>query len=101
MIAGLAILLVAVLYLGAAVLARHRAQHAADLGALAAAVASIGGADDPCSRARELTAQQDGSPRVTRCALDGQDVLVAVAVHVRLGHWGVREAKAQARAGPI
>lgn len=99
-IAGLAVLLVAVLYLGAAVLARHRAQHAADLGALAAAVDAVSGADDPCARARELTTRQDGAPRVTRCARDGQDVLVAVVVRVRLGHWGVREATAQARAGP-
>ena len=100
MIAGLAVLLVAVIYLGAAVLARHRAQHAADLGALAAAVEAVSGADDPCARARELTAEQDGGPRVTRCAPDGQDVLVAVAVRVRLGGWGVRDATAQARAGP-
>lgn len=99
-LAALAALLLAVIYLGAAVLARHRAQNAADLAAHAGAVAALDGADDPCARAREFTVVQDGAPRLQRCVVDGQDVLVAVSVQVRLGSWGVREARGQARAGP-
>lgn len=100
-IAGLAAVLLMVIYLGAAVLARHRAQHAADLAALAGAIGAINGAADPCARTRGIAAAQDGMPRMERCALDGQDVLVAVTVDVRLGSWGVREARAVARAGPV
>ncbi|MFZ2511727.1 MAG: Rv3654c family TadE-like protein [Gordonia sp. (in: high G+C Gram-positive bacteria)] len=99
-IAGLAALLLMVIYLGAAVLARHRAQHAADLAALAGAIAAVHGAANPCARARSIAAAQDGAPQVQRCTLDGQDLLVAVTVRVRLGAWGASEASAHARAGP-
>lgn len=99
-IAGLAVLLLVVIYLGAAVLARHRAQNAADLAALAGAIAALHGADNPCARARVLASVQEGAPSLQRCAVDGQDVLVVVTVRVRLGSLGVREATAQARAGP-
>lgn len=62
-IAGLATLVVAMSYLGAAVLARHRAQNAADLGALAAASAQLYGGDYPAGgRARS------SSPRKVRHA---------------------------------
>ncbi|UQE76920.1 flp pilus-assembly TadE/G-like family protein [Gordonia sp. PP30] len=99
-IAGLATLVVAMSYLGAAVLARHRAQNAADLGALAAASAQLYGGDDPCGRAREIVVAQEGAPRLRTCEVEGQDVLVDVVVPVRLGDFGLREATARARAGP-
>ncbi|WP_420041848.1 Rv3654c family TadE-like protein [Gordonia sp. MP11Mi] len=100
-IAVLAAALVSVLYVGAAVLARHRAQSAADMGALAAAAVHVSGSADVCEVARDRVAEQDGSPSVAECVIDGQDVVVHVVVRVRLGALGVRDAVAAARAGPI
>lgn len=100
-IATLAAVLVAVLYVGAAVVARHRAQSAADLGALAAASAHVSGRGDACEVAGERVADQDGSPSVAECAIDGEDVVVRVVIRVRLGVLGVRDAYAVARAGPV
>lgn len=100
-VAALAVILVGVLYVGAAVLARHRAQTAADLGALAAASAHVSGRDDACTVAREWVSAQDGSPSVADCVIDGQDVIVHITVRVRLGGLGVRVATAAARAGPV
>ncbi|WP_132992396.1 Rv3654c family TadE-like protein [Gordonia zhaorongruii] len=100
-IAALATVLVAVVYLGAAVVARHRAQSAADLAALAAASAHASGAGDPCAVARSLIGRQDGGPRVDTCRIDGQDVVMHVLVSVRLGALGVQDASASARAGPV
>ncbi|MCF8569143.1 pilus assembly protein TadG-related protein [Gordonia sp. HY002] len=100
-IAVLAAILLAVLYVGAAVLARHRAQSAADLGALAAASAQVSGRGDACAVAEDRVSVQDGSPSVADCVVDGQDVVVRVVVRVRLGGFGVRAATAAARAGPV
>ncbi|GAA4659043.1 hypothetical protein GCM10023197_09830 [Gordonia humi] len=100
-IAALATVLVAVLYVGAAVVARHRAQSAADLAALAAASVHVSVAGDACAAARERVASQDGAPSIVDCRIDGQDVVVQVAVRVRLGGLGVRDATGVARAGPI
>ena len=98
-VAALAVLLVGALYVGAAVLARHRAQSAADLSALAAASAQLDG-DDGCAAARSLVSAQEGAPVIDRCVVDGDDVQVWVTVSVRLGRLGVKEAVAVARAGP-
>ncbi|MCV7069052.1 helicase, partial [Mycolicibacterium farcinogenes] len=35
------------------------------------------------------------------CRIDGLDVVLEVAVPVRLGRWGAGPAKASARAGPV
>ncbi|MFT3660342.1 MAG: flp pilus-assembly TadE/G-like family protein [Gordonia sp. (in: high G+C Gram-positive bacteria)] len=99
-VAGLAALLIAILAVGSAVAARHRAQHSADLSALAAAQVRLLADGDPCAQARALAERQEGTPRVTRCEVLGRDVLVTVQVRVRLGRWGIRDATAQARAGP-
>ncbi|GAC58194.1 hypothetical protein GOHSU_32_00110 [Gordonia hirsuta DSM 44140 = NBRC 16056] len=99
-IAGLVTVLLAVTYLGSAVLARHRAQNAADLGALAAASALVYGHEAPCDRARSVVVQQEGAVQLTGCDLDGTDVLVGTQVSVRLGRWGVGQANGMARAGP-
>ncbi|WP_325027375.1 Rv3654c family TadE-like protein [Gordonia iterans] len=100
-IAGLAVLLIAMFGVGGAVQARHRAQAAADLGALAAARSQLFGEGDPCARARDLTARQEGAPAVTGCVLVGEDVVVTVTVRAWLGRFGVRDAVARARAGPV
>lgn len=97
----MAILLVAMLYLGGAVVARHRAQSAADLSALAGASAQVAGDGDGCEAARRLAARQEGAPRVVDCVVDGEDVQLRVAVSVRLGRFGTHDATAVARAGPV
>lgn len=88
-------------YLGSAVIARHRAQSAADLAALAAAGALVAGNGDPCEVAAELAARQDGGPSVASCEVAGMDVVVTVVVRVTLGDLGLRDAVARARAGPV
>lgn len=87
-----------------AVLARHRAESAADLAALAAA-ARIGLADDVCAAAAPI-ARANGAVLV-RCraapAADGRSgtVDVQVSVEVRLPVVGARLATASARAGRL
>lgn len=83
-------------HVGAAVLARHRAQSSADLAALAAAATLPAGPAAACGRARDLAATMGSA--VIDCAVTGLDVTVQVSVGVRLGG---REARAVARAGPV
>lgn len=83
---------------GSAVVARHRAQSAADLSALAAAQQAIGGSGPACADAAALAARMGA--HVSRCVVDGLDVVVTADVRVALGRFGVRPARAQARAGP-
>lgn len=100
-IAGLAATLVLVIYVGAAVLARHRAQSAADLAALAAAVQHVAAQPDPCLAAQEVTRAQRPEVILTRCRITGEDVVVTVRAPVSLGALGQRYATADARAGPV
>jgi secretion/DNA translocation related TadE-like protein len=86
------------LYLGSAVIARHRAQAAADLASLAAARRLAEGADAACARA-DLVARAMRTT-VTRCVVDELDVVVTVDSDVALGRFGVGPARAAARAGP-
>lgn len=81
-------------YLGAAVLARHRAQAVADLAALAAAARLNSGLQTACGRAADVARQM----RVDdiHCAVDNLDVVITARVPVGFG--GV--ARAAARAGP-
>jgi secretion/DNA translocation related TadE-like protein len=86
------------LYLGSAVIARHRAQAAADLASLAAAGRVAEGADAACARA-DLVARAMRTT-VTRCVIEDLDVVVTVDAAVTLGRFGVGPARAAARAGP-
>ena len=81
-------------YLGSVVVARHRAQAAADLAALAAAAWLPHGNESACARAASIA----GEMRVgtTRCEVQGLDVVVTVQVAVAFGG----TARAAARAGP-
>jgi secretion/DNA translocation related TadE-like protein len=81
---------------GAATAARHEAQRAADLSALAGARFAVDGATVACAHAAEI-ASRNGT-RIVACALDGLDLTVTVARPVILLG---REAIASARAGPI
>ncbi len=87
-----------------AVLARHRAESAADLAALAAAV-RIGYLTDVCGGAAPV-AQANGASLVRcspRVADDGRSgvVDVAVSVRIRLPGLGTRRSIATARAGRL
>ncbi len=95
---GLAVVAYAVLVqeLGVAVVARHRAESAADLGALAGAVRAVDGPEAACARAERIIVANGA--RLASCRLDGLDVIVAVEVDVSGGLWSAR---ATARAGPI
>jgi secretion/DNA translocation related TadE-like protein len=88
----------ALLY-GGAVTGRHRAETAADLAALAAAVHAPDGPASACAEAASVAAANGGSLRA--CRVVGDDVEVAVSRPVRLGGLGVRTAVARARAGPV
>ena len=93
-------------YLGVArteaVLARHRADAAADLAALAAA-GRIGAGTDVCGAASGLAAANGAAVRScsVRLAADGRSgtVRVQVAVRVQLPFAGARTVVASARAG--
>jgi secretion/DNA translocation related TadE-like protein len=83
-----------VTYLGAAVIARHRAQAAADLAALAAAARVPAGAEAACSQADAVARAMQAGP--ADCVVDDLDVVITVEVPT--GRWGT--ARAAARAGP-
>ena len=90
---------VAVVLMGAAVVARHRAGAAADLAALAAAARAVQGAD-PCDEAARLAVANGAA--LTGCEVEpGGRVRVTVSVPVALGRLGVFSATGRARAGPV
>lgn len=84
---------------GSAVLARHRAEVAADLAALAGAVEVSVGEDRPCTAAARIAERNGG--RLTACTVTGDDVEVTVTRRLTLGRLGSRAASARARAGPV
>jgi secretion/DNA translocation related TadE-like protein len=86
------------LYVGAAVIARHRAQAAADLAALAAAGRLAAGRDAACAQAAAIAGAMDTALR--DCAVARLDVTVTVDAAVGLGAWTAGPARATARAGP-
>ncbi|MFI9307976.1 Rv3654c family TadE-like protein [Streptomyces triculaminicus] len=83
----------AVLALGQAVAARHRAGGAADLAVLAAADHALLGEGAACALAREVAAAQ--AARVVRCTVKGE--FAEVAAEARAGPYSVR---VRSRAGP-
>lgn len=86
-------------YVGSAVIARHRAQAAADLAAVAAAVHLAEGTPAACSRAAALALAM--STVVTQCGVEGLDVVVTVEAGVPFGRIAMGPARASARAGPV
>jgi secretion/DNA translocation related TadE-like protein len=83
----------AVLALGQAVVARHRAGAAADLAALAAAGHALRGPADACALAVAVAAAQGAE--VVRCALSGE--VADVTARARFGPYAPA---VRARAGP-
>ena len=86
-------------YVGSAVIARHRAQAAADLAAVAAAMRVGAGTGAACSRATALARAMNAA--VTRCDVEDLDVVITVEAGVPLGRVAVGPARATARAGPV
>jgi secretion/DNA translocation related TadE-like protein len=82
--------------IGSAVVARHRAQSAADFAALAGAARVPAGPDAACREARALAAAVRAT--LQACTVEELDVTVTVAVAV--GGWSGAHASARARAGP-
>jgi secretion/DNA translocation related TadE-like protein len=83
---------------GTAVIARHRAQAAADLAALAAAGRLAAGQATVCEWAASLANSMHAS--IAGCVVQDLDVIVTVDVSVPLTRWGIGTARASARAGP-
>lgn len=85
-------------YLGAVVVARHRAQAAADLVALAGAARLPLGATAACARATAVALAMRVDEAL--CEVDGLDVIVTVSVTIHVGAVFAGAARAAARAGP-
>ena len=83
---------------GTAVIARHRAQAAADLAALAAAGRLAAGQVTACGWAASLANSMNAG--MAGCVVQDLDVVVTVDVPVPLSRWGIGTARASARAGP-
>jgi len=79
------------------VVARHRAQAAADLAALAAAARVPAGAEAACAQAGAVARAMRADPAA--CVVDDLDVVVTVEVGLAVARWGT--ARAAARAGPV
>ncbi len=87
------------LVLGTSVVARHRAQAAADLAALGAAGDLVDGAEAACGQAQSIAAAMRTA--VADCTVDDLDVIVTVEAAVQLSNWSLGPARAKARAGPV
>jgi secretion/DNA translocation related TadE-like protein len=86
------------LHLGGALIARHHAESAADLAALAGAAQTLPGEPYACTQGRRVTDRMH--VQLISCHLHGWDVLIEVSAQPPgwLGTLGT--ATAQARAGP-
>ncbi|MBB2992136.1 secretion/DNA translocation related TadE-like protein [Mycolicibacterium iranicum] len=84
--------------IGAAVIARHRAQAAADLAALAAAAAVPAGRQQACAQASAVARAM--SVTAVDCVVDGLDAVVTVEARAAVRLFGAGPARAVARAGP-
>lgn len=83
--------------IGSAVIARHRAQSAADFAALAAARRVPAGSAEACGQASAVAAAMRTA--VQLCTVEQLDVTVSVVASV--GGWAGARASATARAGPV
>ena len=92
-------LTVAGLGCGSAVIARHRAQAAADLAALAGALAVPAGTNSACAQAQSLARAMHAAH--VDCVTEDLDVIVTVDMALAFGSWAVGPARAAARAGPV
>lgn len=98
-IAVLMVLAVFGLHLGEAVIARHQAEAAADLGALAGAGMMLAGERYACDQASRVTDRM--RVQLVSCRMHGWDVLVEVAARPPGWLGGLGAAIGRARAGPV
>ena len=84
--------------IGATVVARHRAQAAADLAALGGAATVPAGIAQACARASAIA--QRMATAAVGCSVDDLDLTVTVEAPVSLRLFGAAHARAVARAGP-
>jgi secretion/DNA translocation related TadE-like protein len=89
----------AALLYGSAIVGRHRAETAADLAALAAAVHVPDGAASACAVAARIAA--GNGARLRGCEVIGDEVEVVVSRRVSVSGLGAFPAVARARAGPV
>ncbi|MER7580740.1 Rv3654c family TadE-like protein [Kitasatospora sp. NPDC097691] len=93
----------ATIAIGSVVAARHRAESAADLAALAAADRLLLDADGGCARAAGIAGAQGAD--LVSCTVDRSADAVDVVAEVKVGRLPVRvlvgPARARARAGPV
>ncbi|GAB2652176.1 hypothetical protein GCM10027271_07600 [Saccharopolyspora gloriosae] len=88
------------LVLGSAMLARHRAEGAADLAALGAAARAPRGSEHACAAAGAVADAM--RVRLLDCALDGPDARIVVATRAGLGAELLStQVTARSRAGPV
>ncbi|MEV6136655.1 Rv3654c family TadE-like protein [Nocardia sp. NPDC051990] len=85
--------------LGVVIVARHRAQAAADLAALAAAGELARGADVGCAEAEEIARRM--RVWIQQCEVVQWDATVTVEGNVPMGLLGKQTVRAVARAGPV
>ena len=90
---------VAAAAVGSARIARHQAEVAADLGALAGAARAIEGAESACAWARRFVVANRG--RMTSCELEGLEIVVHTDVTATPLPGLTGHAQAAARAGPV
>jgi len=90
---------IVVVLTGSATIARHRAQTAADLGALAGAVDVAIDPGGACPAAAAVVG--DNGATMVGCRVDGLDIVVKASVDVAGAPPGIGPAIAVARAGPI
>ncbi|NUS42189.1 MAG: flp pilus-assembly TadE/G-like family protein [Mycobacteriaceae bacterium] len=96
--AGLIVVTVLVVQFGGVVVARHRAQAAADLAALAAAGSAEYGPTAACDAARTVAGRVNVAVR--ECHFTDWDAVVSAAAAVPFGLFSDRAVVAVARAGP-
>jgi len=97
MVATMVLVVLGGVWLGSVVVARHRAQAAADLAALAAALRLPTGAAAACREARAVADVMGAT--LSGCDVERLDVVVTVTTPVG-GRIAV-ESRATARAGPV
>lgn len=98
-IAVLMVVTVFGLHLGAAMVARHHAEAAADLAALAGAGSVVAGERHACEQARRVTDRM--RTRLMSCSVRGWDVLVRAVARPGGPMGSLGDAVGRARAGPL
>ena len=90
-------LLVVGVAVAGAVAARHRAEAAVDLAALAAASYAVHGTETACERARHIARRMGAE--ITTCRFDGWNALVTTRVRIDVPVVGSSWVEGRARAG--